>query len=50
MAGGAAPHRPADPGLPPYRRTAADLRQQILSERLKPGERLPPLRLLQHPA
>ncbi|MER6432104.1 winged helix-turn-helix domain-containing protein [Streptomyces sp900105245] len=33
--------------MPPYRRTAADLRRQILSGRLKPGERLPPLRLLQ---
>ncbi|MER6354686.1 GntR family transcriptional regulator [Streptomyces sp. NPDC001634] len=34
---------------PPYQRTTADLRRQILSGRLKPGEHLPPVRGLQQP-
>lgn len=35
------------PSLPPYQQAAADLRQQILSGQLKPGERLPAVRGLQ---
>ncbi|MFD7772051.1 GntR family transcriptional regulator [Streptomyces sp. NPDC059787] len=43
------PHPPALRGssLPPYQQAAADLRRQILSGRLKPGERLPAVRALQ---
>jgi len=40
----------ASPGLallPPYQRTAADLRRQILSGQRRPGERLPSVRSLQ---
>ncbi|MEW2493890.1 winged helix-turn-helix domain-containing protein [Streptomyces nodosus] len=33
--------------MPPYQRTAADLRRQILSGHLRPGERLPSVRSLQ---
>lgn len=35
------------PSVPPYLRAAADLRRQILSGRLRPGERLPSVRGLQ---
>ncbi|MFF7146265.1 GNAT family N-acetyltransferase [Streptomyces nodosus] len=41
------PLGPCVPSLPPYQRAAADLREQILSGRLKPGERLPAVRRLQ---
>ncbi|MFF5018983.1 winged helix-turn-helix domain-containing protein [Streptomyces sp. NPDC001165] len=46
-AGDASPPPPDLALLPPYQRTAADLRRQILSGRLRPGERLPPVRSLQ---
>ncbi|WP_322795290.1 PLP-dependent aminotransferase family protein [Tepidiforma sp.] len=37
---------PEDPGLPAYRRLAAGLRQAITDGRIRPGERLPPTRVL----
>ncbi|MFH9089102.1 winged helix-turn-helix domain-containing protein [Streptomyces sp. NPDC017673] len=46
-AGGAAPPPPDSALLPPYQRTAADLRRKILSGQLQPGERLPAVRSLQ---
>ncbi|MGW2425188.1 GntR family transcriptional regulator [Streptomyces sp. NPDC001709] len=46
-AGDVAPPSPDLALLPPYKRTAADLRRQILSGHLRPGERLPPVRSLQ---
>ncbi|MGX5183405.1 GntR family transcriptional regulator [Streptomyces avermitilis] len=46
-AGGVAPPSPGLALRPPYQRTAADLRRQILSGQLRPGERLPSVRSLQ---
>ncbi|MBX9365574.1 GntR family transcriptional regulator [Streptomyces sp. WAC04114] len=49
---GKAWHATESPGrgasVPPYLRAAADLRRQILSGRLGPGERLPFVRTLPH--
>lgn len=44
---GVAVDRLAQHSLVPYQLVAEDLRQQILSGRLKPGEQLPPSRALQ---
>ncbi|WP_073937901.1 winged helix-turn-helix domain-containing protein [Streptomyces sp. CB02400] len=41
-------HSPSGPvAASPYQQAAADLRRQVLSGRLKPGERLPAARSLQ---